>query len=546
MTVRPPTRVAAPLDSDVFDVAVVGLGPVGSLAANLLGQRGVRTVACDRSTTIFPLPRALGFDHETMRILQSCGLARDVGPFVRVYPRTEYRGVDGRPISRFESVPEPFPLGWAPNYTFNQPEFERILRAGIGRYPCVDVVLGADVTAVEQSADGVTLRVDGVAEGTSRDIHTRYVIAADGGGSGIRRQLGLEMESLDFDEPWIVIDLICDDVAIASLPDCVIQYCEPARPTTYVLGPGNHRRREMMLLPGEDAATIATEARVWDLLERWVTPDHARLWRFATYAFHSLIATSWRSGRVFLAGDAAHMTPPFMAQGMVQGLRDVVNLTWKLDLVLGGASPAILDSYETERKPHVRTTSEAAKGLGQVICELDVGQAKRRDARMRAEFGDPPKIRLRQNLIPGLTCGLLQPNCDAAGQIIPQPTVDTVSGSGLLDDVTGAGFRLITTEDLASELAACPVITATLQRLRCCIVGVTASPPPEGQRFAAGGRVVSVVDPAGVFDNWFRLHSCAAVLVRPDHYVYGTGVDIESLRRLCAEALADVGLSESC
>jgi 3-(3-hydroxy-phenyl)propionate hydroxylase len=541
-----PTRPSADaaVGTDVFDVAIVGLGPVGATAANLLGQRGIRTFACDRSTSIYPLPRALGLDHETMRILQACDLADDVQRFVRVYPRTEYRGVDGRLISQFESIPEPFPLGWAPNYTFNQPEFERILRAGIDRYPCVEVVLGAEASTLTEHDDDVLLHINRVDGGETREVRARFVIAADGGGSPIRRQLGIGMESLDFDEPWIVIDIICDDDAARVLPDCVIQYCEPDRPTTYVLGPGNHRRWEMMLLPGEDAATIATEARVWELLARWIAPDHAELWRFATYVFHSLIATSWRHGRVFLAGDAAHMTPPFMAQGMVQGLRDVLNLTWKLDLVLHGADATMLDSYETEREPHVRATSEAAKALGHVICELDADRARQRDERMLAEFGDPPKVRLRQNLIPGLSAGLVDLASTAAGRIAPQPTVHTAAGGAQrLDDVTGPGFRLVAGHRLAGQLLASPTVSAVIEQLDGSVVAVHPAATFDDVPPARDDRLVTVSDRAGTLDEWFRANGCAAVLVRPDHYVYGTADDVESVERLCAQAVIDCGLA---
>ena len=533
---------------DTFDVAIIGLGPVGAAAANLLGQRGIRTFACDRTTSIYPLPRALGFDHETMRILQACGLADEVQPFVRVYPRTEYRGVDGRLISQFESVPEPFPLGWAPNYTFNQPEFERILRAGIDRYPCVEVALGAEVSSLDRDGDAVTLQVDDPPNGTTRQVQAHYVIAADGGGSAVRRLLGIGMESLDFDEPWIVIDIICDDEAAGFLPTCVIQYCEPDRPTTYVLGPGNHRRWEMMLLPGEDAGAVATEARVWQLLERWITPEHATLWRFATYEFHSLIATSWRSGRVFLAGDAAHMTPPFMAQGMVQGLRDVLNLSWKLDLVLQGASSRILDSYEVERKPHVRATSETAKSLGEVICELDAGRARARDAKLLAEFGDPPTVRLRQNLIPALSGGLIEPASVGAGEIFPQPMVSTALGPCRLDDATGTGFCLIARAHLARALAGCDAVTTMLEQLQGSIVALDAEASnehPGAHDPSSRDLVVAVSDSTGELDRWFRARRCDAALVRPDHYLYGTAQDLESARRLCRHAAEAFGLDET-
>jgi len=503
------------------DVAIVGLGPVGAMAANLLGQRGIATFVCDREIAAHALPRALGLDHETMRILQSLGLADEVQPHLRVYPPTEYRGVDGRVISRFVSAPEPHPLGWAPNYTFDQPAFERVLRGGVDRHPSVEVALGWQLASLEQDADTVTLGLDGE-NGAHRDVTARYVIAADGGSSTVRRLLGITMESLDFDEPWLVIDVHCDDDAVQSLPACVIQYCEPSRPTTYVLGPGNHRRWEMMLLPGEDPAEVATAERVWQLLERWVTPQHASLWRHTTYVFHALVATSWRDRRVLLAGDAAHMTPPFMAQGMVQGIRDVLNLAWKLGLVLDGAPDALLDSYEAERRPHVRATSEAAKSLGLVICELDDDRARERDARLLAENGDPPTPRIRQNLIPGLAHGLIDAT-PAAGSLFPQPTVGSTER---LDDVTGTGFRLFARDPLAQSLASTGEVAAALAAIRGLIVSID-----------------ELDEPAGVLDAWLRDHECEAVLVRPDHYVYGTAVDRIGAQALCTSVARRLGLT---
>src|SRR5262245_52899990 len=232
---------------EVFDVVVIGFGPVGAVAANLLGTRGRRPFVCDRSTSIYPLPRALALDHEAMRILQECGLADAVAPFVRAYPPTEYRGVEGQLISRFESLPEPFPLGWAPNYTFNQPEVDRLIREGVERHSCVDVHLGVELFAIEAKADTdtVVLRFRD-AQGGEGAVEARFVIAADGASSTVRRLVGIGMESLDFDQPWIVIDIICDDEGTRSLPATCIQYCDPRRPTTYVVGAGAHRRWEMM------------------------------------------------------------------------------------------------------------------------------------------------------------------------------------------------------------------------------------------------------------------------------------------------------------
>jgi 3-(3-hydroxy-phenyl)propionate hydroxylase len=350
------------------------------------------------------------------------------------------------------------------------------------------------------------------------------VIAADGGTSPTRRALGITMESLDFDEPWIVIDVICNDDAARRLPDCVIQYCEPDRPTTYVLGPRNHRRWEMMLLPGEDPNDIANEERVWDLLRRWITPADASLWRYATYVFHALIAPTWRDRRIFLAGDAAHMMPPFMAQGMIHGLRDVANLAWKLDAVVHGANPDLLDTYEVERRPHVHATSTTAKNLGRVICELDPGRARDRDANMLTEFGDPPRVRYRQNLIPALHGGFLDPDSPAAGQILPQPRIDVEGTLVRLDDATRHGFVLVAQPSAAAAIAADRDATAALTGMKTAIVSV-------------GGTDEDVLrDTTGVLASWLEERDAVAALVRPDHYVYGTASDAAAALRMCTRA----------
>jgi 2-polyprenyl-6-methoxyphenol hydroxylase-like FAD-dependent oxidoreductase len=182
-------------------------------------------------------------------------------------------------------------------------------------------------------------------------MQARYIVGCDGGTSLVRKLLNMGFESLDFDEPWLVVDVIVDDNKLHKFPDTFVQYCDPARPTTYVVGPGNHRRWEFMVLPGQVADDMNREEAIWGLLSRWLEPEDGRLWRAAPYVFHALIAEEWRRERVFLAGDAAHMTPPFMAQGMCQGIRDAANLAWKLELFLAGKSGAARTSAPPPRPP---------------------------------------------------------------------------------------------------------------------------------------------------------------------------------------------------
>jgi 3-(3-hydroxy-phenyl)propionate hydroxylase len=535
------------------DVAVVGFGPVGAVLAALLGRGGIRTVVIDKADDIYPLPRAIAFDHEIMRVLQSLGLAEAVAPHVMAYRPTEYHGLDGTVIARFASLPPPYPQGWEPSFVFTQPPFERALRSAAAALPSVEVRLSTGLKGLRSSSeaeaqrdagrgDRVELEVTGPS-GATETLRARYVVGCDGGSSLVRKLLGIRFESLEFDEPWLVVDVLATADTLARLPQTFVQYCQPARPTTYVVGPGNHRRWELMLLPGEVPEEMAREATIWQLLSRWLTPEDGRLWRAATYVFHALVAEEWRKGRVLLAGDAAHMTPPFMAQGMCQGIRDAANLAWKLKLVLSGsAGEALLDSYAVERRPHVRATTETAKGFGRIICELDPEKARARDLRMLAENGDPPTVRYRQNLIPGLGQGALWHEQGApVGERFPQPRIATADGVRLLDDVAGSGFRLV----LSRQLAVADVpdgLRRALARLGGTILVLKA----DGGSHRIEPASLAIVETEGVLAQWLEANGLLAALVRPDHYVFAVAkekADLEGLgdaileRILCGPAL---------
>jgi 3-(3-hydroxy-phenyl)propionate hydroxylase len=212
---------------------------------------------------------------------------------------------------------------------FTQPPVEAALREHAAAYDSVEVELGTELLGFDQSPTHVTLHLRDDKEAT-RSVTADYMIACDGASSGTRQQLGITFEDLVFDEPWLVVDLQINNAALRKLLETAAQFCDPSRPTSFIIGPGNHRRFEIMLLPGEDLREMEEPAQVWRLLARWIKPDDATLWRAASYRFHALVAREWRRGRVFLAGDAAHQQPPFIGQGMCQGIRDVGNLVWKL------------------------------------------------------------------------------------------------------------------------------------------------------------------------------------------------------------------------
>ncbi len=504
-----------------FDVAVIGFGPSGAFAANLLGQTGLRTLVIDKSRDIYPLPRAIALDHEIMRLFDNIGIAADVQAHTAPFTASQHFGTQGQLIRRIDMVKPPHPLGYTPSMVFTQPPVEAILRDKAASWPCVQVELGSELVSLSQSADQATLVLRDEA-GAERAITARYVIGCDGASSKVRQQIGVALEDLVFDEPWIVIDAMVDEAAAARLPQTSAQYCNPARPTTYLIGPGLHRRWEIMLLPGEDPKLMGQTETVWQLLKPWITPEDGTLWRAATYRFHALVAADWRKDRVFLAGDSAHQQPPFIGQGMCQGLRDVANLVWRLEHVLSGrAGEALFDSYGQERGAHVRRLTGRIKAIGEMICERDPIRAAERDAKVLEQGGGQPLTITRQEIVPGLECGLLDAQgANAVGTLFPQPRL--VSGA-LMDSEFGAGWRLV----VDARLAAAPALADDLrQRL--------------GLRVLAIGSH-GVAETEGVLAAWFDRNACQAALVRPDHYVYGVAETLDATQALLDRLSSHLG-----
>jgi 3-(3-hydroxy-phenyl)propionate hydroxylase len=493
------------------EIAVIGFGPCGAVAAGLLGQLGFQVLALDRARDIYDKPRAIAIDHEILRLFDGMGVADAVLPFTAPFPPSDHHGAQGQLIRRIDMVPEPYPMGFVPTMVFTQPPVEAALRAHAAAQPGVTVELGTELVGIENSADRVTLRLKRD-DGGERIVTVGKVIACDGASSFVRRSLGIGFEDLVFDEPWLVVDLRVTEAGLAKLPVNAAQFCEPARPVTYIVGPGNHRRFEIMLNPGEDPEAMQHPDTVLRLLSRWLAPGDAELWRAASYRFHALVASEWRRGRVFLAGDAAHQQPPFIGQGMCQGLRDVGNLAWKLAAVRDGASDALLDSYAEERGRHVRTLTTRIKAIGRQICERDPEAACARDAALLAQGGGRAPVVTRQEIVPPLETGFLAtPPHPAQGTLFPQPWVVEGQGWARMDRVTGGGWRVFATEDFPAT--------------------------PGVLRFGA-----NLQERDGIAAAWFARHGVRAALVRPDHYVFGVATDPARLDALRGQ-LRTMGLN---
>ena len=482
-----------------FDVAIVGYGPSGAVLVNLLGARGWRVALFDREPGLMDLPRAVHFDGEVMRIFDAAGLADAITPFIRPSGGMQYINPAGKLMLERKPAAANGIHGWANNYLFHQPDLETALRRGVERFPIVQVFTRHEVEAVAQDEEGAQLTVRSLDNNTVRSFRSNWVVGCDGARSLVRDVIGGGQEDLGLHQPWLVVDVLLErDV---DLPAATVQFCDPARPVTFVNVTGRRRRWEIMLMPGDDWQTMTQPATVWRLLARWIQPGDATLVRGAVYTFHSLIAERWRDRRLLIAGDSAHQTPPFLGQGMCAGIRDAFNLAWKLDLVLRGAGDALLDSYQSERAPHVCEYVATAVRLGNIIQTTDPAVAALRDRQFEQE-GRQEIFNLAPQLGPGLHTGILP-----AGTMPGQPRL---SDGRRLDQALGDGFAVVSASN---------AITARLS-------------DHERARFDQFGTRW-VADAA--LSPWLDGLGARALVLRPDRYLFGvanSSADLAQLAKL--------------
>jgi 3-(3-hydroxy-phenyl)propionate hydroxylase len=495
-------------DTALYDVAIVGYGPVGATFANLLAKYGLKIAVVEQAAGIYDKPRAITIDHEVLRVFQACGLADTIAAHTVPHPGTHYLGVDGQIIKMFDPMPPPYPLGWTPTATFVQPEFETALRKKFATYDKADVFLSTQGADVTQDDAGVSLTVKG--DSGERVLRTRYLVACDGANSFVRKKLDIVFDDLAFDEWWMVVDAF--DQGATARPEKCFQYCWPSRPGTFQPGPGALRRWEIKILPGEDPATFGERDNVLKVLAAFTDPSKLEIWRSAVYRFHALLAQRWQAGRILLMGDAVHQTPPFLGQGLSAGVRDAVNLAWKLALVLrGDTAPSVLATYAEERKPHVGALVATAKEFGEIIGELDPVKAVARDKKLRAELQSGQAQTNRQKFIPDLTGGLIAQETPAAGTLFPQPDVETAHGKVRLDDTLAPEFLIAAVSPDALK-ALTPQSIAIWHRLR-------------GQRLV-------IKETGTLLADWLKQNGIVAAVVRPDRAVYGgarTGDELNAL-----------------
>ncbi|MDE1169282.1 MAG: bifunctional 3-(3-hydroxy-phenyl)propionate/3-hydroxycinnamic acid hydroxylase [Pseudomonas sp.] len=510
------------------DVAIVGYGPVGQTLAILLGKMGLRVAVYDRWQSLYPLPRAVFHDHEIHRIFRMMGLNQDLEQISQPSACYQWFNADWKVLVEIdwsaESVSDG-PFG----YLFNQPALEAILDAKAKRLPTVEVHQGWEAVELREHAEHCTLKLQrsvrdaaGMDQGEQTcEVQARYVIGADGANSFVRRSLGIQWHDLGFAEDWLVVDLQPKPGVVLDVPD-IGQWCNPARPTTMVPGGPGYRRWEFMRLPHETLEDLQASDKVWELLSPWVTPHTATLVRHAVYQFRSRIAEHWHQGRVLLAGDAAHLMPPFMGQGMCSGIRDAWNLSWRLQQVLDGSCDAhLLDSYTAERKPQIRAVIDASMAMGKVVCVSDLAEAAARDTAFLS--GDVPPLAP----FPGLCDGLVHKKDNGqpiglAGTLGVHGNIEFQGRVSRYDELFGRGFHLVVIGDADPH----PDLASALGPVDLRVVHL--SPPTVAGEY---------VDVSGKYHAFMRAAGVTAMLVRPDFYLFGAVTQLGELPTLLADLL---------
>ena len=467
----------------VYDVAVIGLGPIGLTLATLLAAKGIRVAAIDPNRLVCQHPRATHIDDETMRTLQTLGADSLEPQFLRMTGYT-LRKADGTPFMVHEWPFTATDQGWLSDYMFHQPDFESQLRGRLAADSNADLWLGWEVNSIDQSNDSVELKLEERATNRVATLRAAYVVGSDGANSFVRKWMASEVEDFHASQRSLIIDIFAFEHPKSLPATAVFILCRSPLPLTYVPIYPPMLRFEFMLGSEHQAHEMEDPNCVYEMLSPYIRPGKYRIMRTDAYEWHSHVVRGWRKQRVFVAGDAAHTMTPMLGQGMCAGLRDAANLAWKLALVIQGVSPEdLLDTYELERSPHVQGQVVESAKLGNLIEAIGKGEIK--------ELGGNPEQVERER--PLLGPGLTDVPKGAVGRLAPQPR----SGDGRrLDDVAGYNFTIVGSPAVIE--AADNKTRETWRRL--------------------GAVVLSEQGP--FVEQWLGSNNADAAIIRPDRYAF--------------------------
>lgn len=483
-----------------YDVIIVGYGPVGAMLGLLFKELGVRALLLERDTIVQPFPRAAHYDDEAIRVYQAVGLSH-LSEAMGNPPRYQYYDKDWKPF-----LARLFPTGisnqsFKYDFMFYQPDVERAMRAeleqGLG---APDVRLGVTVTSIEQDANGVTVRATD-SSGAEQTYRAGWVVGCDGATSLVRKTMGTRYEQIAESRQWYIVDIELLGDAADDPGDDQWEYCDPERIVTYIQLSGPYRRFEFDVKPGESEADLGTPERTWELMSPWFKPHEARIMRNDIYKFHSLLAETWRDGRLLIAGDAAHVMTPKLGQGLCTGIRDVANLAWKLGRVIAGtADDSILDTYQAERREPAREYIEiSAYMVSQIIQKAEHDDEDDDEGAVEQIVSPRQKIGTDAD----------RADDDLIGTLSHQPTL---ADGRRMDDLVGYRFNLLATPAAADALTA-----------------------EDRAALLALGAVVLRAEDAGLA-AWLAETGRETILIRPDRYVAGSGRDAAGTSRTLATA----------
>jgi len=517
---------SAAMDRDTHDeietqvpILVVGAGPCGLTLANLLGTYGAGVLLVERNPSTVREPRAVSIDDESLRIMQAVGLSDEVLKSIVAGYGSDYLTPSGRCFLTVEPTGRPF--GFPRRNAFRQPQLEAQLQVGATRFSTVQTVYGSTLDSYQQDEEGVTARIlDG--QGNIRRIRCQYLVGCDGAGSDVRRQLGLRLQGESFAQRWLIVDL---ENSPTNRRNTVV-FCDSVRPCIALPGPNQTRRFEFKLHPEEREEDILQSGVVDRLLRDHGAHAESVLIRKVVYTFHARVAPRWCVGRVLLAGDAAHLTPPFAGQGMNSGLRDCSNIGWKLAAVIAGRqSRKILLTYEQERRDHVWRMIQLALRMGRIMSPKSrfrgfVVQSAFRAIGLwpaaKSFFGE-----MKYKPKPKFDTGFMQPdgfrkNRTLVGRMLVQPLVRMPDGKQLLlDELLGSGFALVGINVPAADVGSASEERAIAQLAPAC---VAINPP-------AGGKEILRINVVELNRDFAALdpYRGRILLVRPDRYVAASG-----------------------
>ncbi|HEX2707828.1 MAG TPA: bifunctional 3-(3-hydroxy-phenyl)propionate/3-hydroxycinnamic acid hydroxylase [Solirubrobacterales bacterium] len=484
------------------DVLICGLGPVGQLLALLLGRAGVSVLAIDEASKPFELPRAAVVDDEVLRIFQAAGVEREILAESQRQEEVSFVTVRGRAQCLLQPINGS--QGHPPLVSIHQPSIERTLIAALAEQETVRVAWGRRLERFEQDGEGVRALVRSVEDGSTEEIRARWAVGCDGGGSWVRQLLGIEFGGSTFRQRWLVVDALVDrPLAKVRHPHFFGDWRRPI--VSLPMSPGRHRW-EWMLHPGEDPEPFTDPDSLRERIDPWLEGETAIVERAVVYTFHARTAARWREGRVLLAGDAAHLMPPFAGQGFSSGARDAANLAWKVEAVLAGAPEGLLDTYEQERRPHVEAMRRLAVTLGSFVQTADRRVARVRDAFLGtlAITGIASWARTRIKPLPAYAAGafaerphrIVFKRC--VGAQFPQPVVRVGGEKVLLDEVAGRGWCAFSADSNAADALGA-----------------------EGLRVLLLGH--DLEDSEGTIGEWLTRFEASWVLLRPDRFVFALG-----------------------